>query len=71
MFNDFFAVLTKLSNDYIAKILNYMAQFELSLFTQTMLNRPTGILQWNIRGIFNNLENVRYFLFKYKPDLVF
>lgn len=28
------------------------------------------IMQWNIRGIYSNLENLRYFLYCYKPDLL-
>lgn len=28
------------------------------------------IIQWNIRGVFNNLENLRYLLEEQKPDII-
>lgn len=28
------------------------------------------IIQWNIRGVFNNLENLCHFLFHNKPEIL-
>lgn len=32
--------------------------------------RQIKILQWNMKGVFSNLENLGFFLSEYEPDLL-